>query len=97
MSSPSLLSKVILLGDSGVGKTNLLLFYKHKVLSVDPPKTTTLDFYTQIVEVDSKRIKAYIWDTGLYTFILSTSVYTSLQLFISYILLFLFVPLIPFS
>ena len=54
-------------------------------------------FHTQIVEVDSKRIKAYIWDTGLYTTSVVTLLHLPHQLFLSSCLPILNCALIPFS
>lgn len=65
--SAFLFSKVILLGESGVGKSNLLLYYTHKMFHLEAQPTVGTDFYSEIIEVDSKKIKAYIWDTGVYT------------------------------
>ena len=94
---PSLFSQVIMLGESGVGKSNLLLCYTHDMFHLATQPTVGTDFYTQIVEVDSKRIKAYIWDTGLYTTSVITLLHLPHQRFLSSCLPILICALIPFS
>ena len=88
----SFLSQVILLGETGVGKTNLLVFYKHKIVNVNPKTTIAMDFCTQIVDADSKKIKAYFWDTGLYILIASISIYIHQQLLLLQSSVSFFVP-----
>ncbi|KAL6059684.1 Ras- protein Rab-26 [Balamuthia mandrillaris] len=53
---------VLLIGDSGIGKTSLLLrFTTGEFVSVSP--TTNVDQKTRILHVDGKRIRLVLWDT----------------------------------
>ncbi|CAG0923990.1 unnamed protein product [Notodromas monacha] len=63
--SPHVVSKVMLLGDSGVGKTCLLVQYKDgKFLAGNFIATVGIDFRNKEVEVDGKKVKLQIWDTA---------------------------------
>ncbi|CAL1281428.1 unnamed protein product [Larinioides sclopetarius] len=57
------LLKVILLGDSGVGKTSLMNQYVHKKFTDVYKATIGADFYTKDVTVDGKIVTLQIWDT----------------------------------
>ena len=56
---------VLLLGDYGVGKSNLISRLTRNEFNFDSPPTVAVDFDTRFIEVDSKRIKVHLWDTGL--------------------------------
>nr|CAB3265363.1 ras-related protein Rab-26-like [Phallusia mammillata] len=57
--------KVMLIGDSGVGKTCLLVRYKDGgFLGGNFISTVGVDFKNKIVTVEDKRIKLQIWDTA---------------------------------
>ncbi|ELR14900.1 Rab7/RabGfamily small GTPase [Acanthamoeba castellanii str. Neff] len=58
------LLKVILLGDSGVGKTSLMDRYVNKKYSAQYKATIGADFLTKEVEVDGKLVTLQIWDTA---------------------------------
>jgi len=58
------LLKVILLGDSGVGKTSLMDRYVNKKFSAQYKATIGADFLTKEVEVDRKIVTLQIWDTA---------------------------------
>ncbi|CAO3596148.1 unnamed protein product [Absidia cylindrospora] len=57
------LIKLLLIGDSGVGKSCLLLRFQY---SFTPSFITTIgiDFKIRTIELDGKRIKLQIWDTA---------------------------------
>ncbi|ETV90554.1 hypothetical protein H310_14679 [Aphanomyces invadans] len=57
-------NKVILLGNSGVGKTNLLSRLAKGEFSTDFASTIGVEFLTQVMEVDGVQVKAQIWDTA---------------------------------
>ena len=64
MDSVEYLFKVILIGDSSVGKTNLLnRFVKNEFNSQSKP-TVGVDFFSKTVTIDKKSVKAQIWDTA---------------------------------
>ena len=58
------LFKVVLVGDSSVGKSNLLSRFTHDVFNLDSKSTIGVEFATKNIEVDNKVIKAQIWDTA---------------------------------
>lgn len=58
------LLKVILLGDSGVGKTSLMDRYVNKKWSAQYKATIGADFLTREVEVDGRLVTLQIWDTA---------------------------------
>lgn len=58
-------SKVMLLGDSGVGKTCLLVRFKDGAfLSGAFISTVGIDYRNKIVDVDETKVKLQIWDTA---------------------------------
>ncbi|KAK9799380.1 hypothetical protein WJX73_007155 [Symbiochloris irregularis] len=58
------LLKVIILGDSGVGKTSLMNQYVNKKFSSQYKATIGADFLTKEVHVDDKLVTMQIWDTA---------------------------------
>ncbi|KAJ7522262.1 hypothetical protein O6H91_18G003800 [Diphasiastrum complanatum] len=58
------LFKVVLIGDSGVGKSNLLSRFTRNEFSLESKSTIGVEFATRSVNVDGKLIKAQIWDTA---------------------------------
>jgi GTPase SAR1 family protein len=69
------LFKVVLIGDSGVGKSNLLSRFTKNEFSLESKSTIGVEFATRSIHVDDKIVKAQIWDTAgqerLYFFFLS--------------------------
>lgn len=55
---------VILIGDSGVGKSNLLTRFTRNEFNSNSRATIGVEFATRNLIIDNKRIKAQIWDTG---------------------------------
>mmetsp|Transcript_14788 Transcript_14788/g.44654 ORF Transcript_14788/g.44654 Transcript_14788/m.44654 type:complete len:209 (-) Transcript_14788:1132-1758(-) len=58
------LLKVIILGDSGVGKTSLMNQYVDKKFSSQYKATIGADFRTKEVQVDDRQVTVQIWDTA---------------------------------
>ncbi|XP_057322379.1 ras-related protein Rab-37 isoform X2 [Microplitis mediator] len=56
--------KTILLGDSGVGKTSLLVQFDTGSFSGNFAATVGIGFTNKVVNVDDTRIKLQIWDTA---------------------------------
>lgn len=56
--------KLLLVGDSGVGKTSILLRFCDDAYSDTFITTIGIDSKTKIVDIDSKRVKARVWDTA---------------------------------
>lgn len=68
MSGPVLdydfLFKVVLIGDSGVGKSNLLTRFTKNEFNLESKSTIGVEFATKTIAVNDKKIKAQIWDTA---------------------------------
>eukprot|EP01018_Ginkgo_biloba_P028530 Gb_30583 [translate_table: standard] len=58
------LFKAVLIGDSGVGKSNLLSRFTRNEFSLESKSTIGVEFATRSINVDDKLIKAQIWDTA---------------------------------
>ncbi|KAE9599899.1 hypothetical protein Lal_00045515 [Lupinus albus] len=58
------LFKVVLVGDSGVGKSNLLSRFTRNEFSSETRSTIGVEFATRTIQIDHKIIKAQIWDTA---------------------------------
>ncbi|CAK4599621.1 unnamed protein product [Aphanomyces euteiches] len=59
-----LLVKLLLIGDSGVGKSCLLMRYSDDSFTTSFITTIGIDFKVKTIEVDGKRVKLQIWDTA---------------------------------
>ncbi|TIA84296.1 hypothetical protein E3P89_00120 [Wallemia ichthyophaga] len=57
-------SKLLLIGDSGVGKSCLLLRFCDDAWTPSFITTIGIDFKIRTIELDGKRIKLQIWDTA---------------------------------
>jgi len=58
------LFKVVLIGDSGVGKSNLLSRFTRNEFNLESKSTIGVEFATRSITFDGKTIKAQIWDTA---------------------------------
>lgn len=58
------LFKYIIIGDSGVGKSCLLLQFTDKRFEVSHDLTIGVEFGARLIEVDKKAVKLQIWDTA---------------------------------
>mmetsp|Transcript_20194 Transcript_20194/g.33133 ORF Transcript_20194/g.33133 Transcript_20194/m.33133 type:complete len:205 (+) Transcript_20194:72-686(+) len=58
------LFKLLLIGDSGVGKSCLLLRFSDDQFTTNFITTIGIDFKIRTIELDGKRIKLQIWDTA---------------------------------
>lgn len=56
--------RVLMIGDSGVGKTSLVLRYDEDSFSHKFVTTIGVDYRDKLVEIDGKRVKLQIWDTA---------------------------------
>ncbi|KAG9343662.1 hypothetical protein JZ751_013833 [Albula glossodonta] len=59
-----LCAAVVLIGDSGVGKSNLLSRFTRNEFNLESKSTIGVEFATRSIQVDGKTIKAQIWDTA---------------------------------
>lgn len=58
------LFKIVLIGDSAVGKTNLLSRFAKNEFSLETKATLGVEFACKTVVSDNKSIKAQVWDTA---------------------------------
>ncbi|ABO94510.1 predicted protein [Ostreococcus lucimarinus CCE9901] len=58
------LFKIVLVGDSGVGKSNLLSRFTRNEFCLESKSTIGVEFATRTIELQNKIIKAQIWDTA---------------------------------
>nr|AFK44865.1 unknown [Lotus japonicus] len=58
------LFKVVLIGDSGVGKSNLLSRFTRNEFCLESKSTIGVEFATRTLEVEGRMVKAQIWDTA---------------------------------
>ncbi|KAL7157429.1 hypothetical protein ABFS83_02G076800 [Erythranthe nasuta] len=58
------LFKVVLIGDSGVGKSNLLSRFTRNEFCLESKSTIGVEFATRTLQVDGRTVKAQIWDTA---------------------------------
>ncbi|CAL9165070.1 unnamed protein product [Musa hybrid cultivar] len=56
--------KVVVIGDSAVGKTQLLSRFTKDEFCFDSKSTIGIEFQTRTIVLNRKRIKAQIWDTA---------------------------------
>ncbi len=69
MSNPSkdkydYLFKIVLVGDSGVGKSNLLSRFTQNEFNLESKSTIGVEFATRSVQIRGSTVKAQIWDTA---------------------------------
>ena len=58
------LFKIVLIGDSAVGKSNLLSRFARNEFDHNSKATIGVEFQTQVVDINGKEVKAQIWDTA---------------------------------
>jgi Ras-related protein Rab-11A len=56
--------KVVLIGDSAVGKSQLLARFVRNEFNLDSKATIGVEFQTRTLDIDHKTVKAQIWDTA---------------------------------
>ena len=56
--------KIILIGDSSVGKTNIMNKYLKNQFKEDSRATVGVEFGSKQFEIENRKIKAQIWDTA---------------------------------
>ena len=55
---------MVVIGDSGVGKSNLLSRFTRDEFNLESKSTIGVEFATRSVNIEGKTIKAQIWDTA---------------------------------
>ena len=56
--------KLVLVGDSGVGKTNIMLRYLNKEFNQNTKATVGVEFGSKNIKIENKIVKGQIWDTA---------------------------------
>lgn len=56
--------KVVLIGDSAVGKSQILARFARNEFSLDSKATIGVEFQTRTLVIQHKSVKAQIWDTA---------------------------------
>lgn len=56
--------KIVLIGDSAVGKSQLLARFARNEFTVDSKATIGVEFQTKTLAIHNKTVKAQIWDTA---------------------------------
>jgi Ras-related protein Rab-8A len=69
------LLKVVIVGDSGAGKSCLLLRFSDDVFDASVSAAIGIDFKIRTVKIDKKLCKCQIWDTGGVCLSVSTAYY----------------------
>jgi Ras-related protein Rab-2A len=63
MSSYSYIFKYIIVGDSSVGKSCILIQFLEKKFKLDHDATIGVEFGAKLVQAGTRNIKLQIWDT----------------------------------
>ena len=58
------LVKIVIVGESGVGKTCLLQRFESEDFSVNHVPTIAIDFKMKVIQILDKKVKMQIWDTA---------------------------------
>lgn len=58
------LFKIVLIGDSAVGKSNLLARFARDEFYPNSKSTIGVEFQTKKININGKQVKAQIWDTA---------------------------------
>jgi len=56
--------KLLIIGESGVGKSSLLLRFTDNVFDAEHPATIGVDFKVKTLTINGDRVKLAIWDTA---------------------------------
>ena len=56
--------KIVIVGDSGVGKSNIGTRYIEDKFSIETKATVGVEFFTKNIEINKSKIRAHIWDTA---------------------------------
>ena len=55
---------MVLVGDSGVGKSNIISRFTKNEFNLESKTTIGVEFATKVVEIEGEPIKVQIWDTA---------------------------------
>jgi len=75
------LFKLLLIGNSSVGKSSILLRFSDNIFSDNFLPTIGVDFKIRTFELNNKSVKMQIWDTaGTYLYFIFYYIYTKILL-----------------
>ena len=58
------LIKILIIGDSSVGKTNILSRFNNNTFNIESKPTIGVEFANKSLQIKDKKVKAQIWDTA---------------------------------
>ena len=58
------LFKLVIVGDAGVGKSNILIRYTKNEFDASNKPTIGIEFSSKTIDITNKRVKLQIWDTA---------------------------------
>ena len=58
------LYRLVVIGDSNVGKTSIIKRFTNSTHVPDIPNTMGVDFMLKTIDIRDKKIKLHIWDTA---------------------------------
>ena len=58
------LFKIIIIGDAGVGKSNILIRYTKNEFDASNKPTIGIEFSSKTIDIGGKKVKLQIWDTA---------------------------------
>ena len=64
LAKPDYLFKALVIGDSGVGKSCLLLRFAQDKYEQNYLSTVGVDYYNRTISIDGKRVQLQMWDTA---------------------------------
>jgi small GTP-binding protein len=56
--------KIVIVGDSGVGKSGIFSRFSRNYFDVDSKATLGVEFFSKTIKMGTKTIKAQVWDTA---------------------------------
>lgn len=56
--------KIVIVGDSGVGKSGIFSRFSRNYFDVDSKATLGVEFFSKTIKMNNKTIKAQVWDTA---------------------------------
>ena len=56
--------KIIIIGDAGVGKSNILIRYTKNEFDASNKPTIGIEFSSKTIDVSGQKVKLQIWDTA---------------------------------
>ena len=56
--------KIVICGESGVGKSNLIVRFVQDKFDENLITTIAIDFHSEEITIKDKRVKVQIWDTA---------------------------------